>query len=238
MSLFAELPGARIAQCYLEGADRLHKTITSHSRTRMTWKRGLWADQLRLAVEKDDVPQNTLLRVLDWYCKNVEKVKLNVTSAAAFRKLFPILLDMMGKQKLSEDDIPTELRATYLDCMEIFDTFIWPEHHHSGDQFIATTLINYNTFFCKLRNYLVGAKSPIPDVVSHVWEHLPTPIVFMEQWIAKIHGVVVNWVAWSGDLSLHAFSVERHLEKIIVTHDYAWGRGVAVIANQIRELIS
>lgn len=173
-----------------------------------------WATHFERLRRLDEVPEDEIRAVLDWYCQNIGgEFVPEAYAGESFRKKFPAIQAAMKRR----GEVVGNICEGALVLAGRLEPMGWPAG--SGERLAAaihTSLIEYTMW----RVVAVGCLQGRGGFADHVVDMLPQPVAFVEQWFRDLHRRVSGWKKWDG----HFRGMEWRPE-----HDKfrAWGWGLA-----------
>lgn len=207
-----------------------------------------WPDHIRLMRESDQIKEDKIQNVLEWYSKNhQDKWTPKCYTAKSFRDKFHRLLDAIAR---TDGDKNLDIEVSQ-EAQKITDRLLnknWP--NDCDDNLSACVQISldaYNLFRSNIHKVLDQvANTELPDrlnrmknerfgnLLNHVIQSLPQSNHFVEQWFESVWTRIINWTGWNGKLHSFNFRIDspdflKQLGKIFAEY----GRP----AKEVNELI-
>jgi hypothetical protein len=165
-----------------------------------------WASSFRRLRDDDEVREEKVVTVLDWYVENIggEYVPTAYTGQS-FREKFSAIEQAMERIDGKRIEISPEAQELADDLAELG----WPKG--SADQLPATvqeSLDNYRAF-CRQRDELRenGVDDMMKRFLRYLEQEMNFPTEFVRGWLEEVHDNVRSWDAWSGNLRAKAVRV-------------------------------
>lgn len=178
-------------------ASKLANVIKKHKlrSERITFRK--WVEEFERLEKKHD--KDTIQRVLDWYVANITKPYVpEAYSAQSFRKKFDAIKKQVDDQPISENELsPQELvilqRAKRLSWPNGVDALL--------PKIIKASFTKYSEFRARLSQAIIdlnkkARESPRVQRLACIANHLiatnklPSPVVFMDNWLSDLSGMV------------------------------------------------
>jgi hypothetical protein len=204
-------------------ANKLWETVPPRKRKRRSLPK-TWPEQFRLLRTADEIQQDEIERVLDWYCTNwKDQWTPKCHSAKAFRSKFDRVDAAI--QRTMRDTPQIKIGEDAQRITERLMTKKWPK---GSDQTLAAFVQMSLDEYDEVHRLIVSQGNRIdPDqsdniqtrmrmsrdknLVNYVIQTLAAPSHFVEQWFESIWKRVSTWDGWNGNLAPLSFRSDSPL---------------------------
>jgi hypothetical protein len=199
---------------YREWADKLHQTINAANKLKRKSDSKEWIKQFRKLHKDDGATPKRIKRVLNWLCKNYGKKYVPaVFSAITFRDKFLRIENVMKIDKEKKAVKKVKLTKTPRAILKEVEDLSWPKGaSRQLPRVIVESFGNYKRFLkinMELRDkYKKRGKKQSRLFAEHLDDSLYEPQEYIVQYMTNIHHNIIDWQAWSGNLSTYIWKYD------------------------------